>query len=138
MTDVSWTRNELRRLETWAKAIVETGVRDTQIEDLHAGVWPTTETGDYSDVKVVTPDGDIPWAAPSRISDEEMKALMIEVVDRVFTVLRYPEELMALRAAERWNRPRLDPHLMKTVRLRRARRRAGQPLTQWRAGERLT
>jgi hypothetical protein len=34
-------------------------------------------------VKVVTPYGEIPWANVSRISDEEMRALMLEVEDRL-------------------------------------------------------
>jgi hypothetical protein len=35
-----------------------------------------------SDVKVVSPDGEIDWNELSRVSDAEMKALMIDVVDR--------------------------------------------------------
>jgi hypothetical protein len=33
-------------------------------------------------VKVVSPYGEIPWNRVGRISDNEMKALMIEVVNR--------------------------------------------------------
>ena len=47
--------------------------------------------------------------ASSRISDEEMKRLMIEVVNRVFTFLSYPEELAVLSAQTRgWDIPHLD------------------------------
>jgi len=42
-------------------ALVEQCVRNTGLEDLHAGVAPSSATGDYSDVKVVTPYGEIPW-----------------------------------------------------------------------------
>ncbi len=37
-------------------------IRDTRLEDLHAGVQPVTLTGDYSDVSVVDAAGQtIPW-----------------------------------------------------------------------------
>lgn len=98
-------------------------MRNSQLEDLHAGTFPDSEVGDFSDVKVVSPHGEIPWTRLSRISNEEMKALMIEVVDRVFTYLRYPEELSGLRSAARWTRPQFDQNLMKTVRRRQAAKR---------------
>src|SRR5712691_10723343 len=62
-------------------------VRNTRLEDLHAGVVPATKAGDYSDVKVVTPHGEIPWTEVSRFNDAEMRALMTEVVDKLYTVL---------------------------------------------------
>jgi hypothetical protein len=62
-------------------------VRNTFIEELHAGTAPSSQTGDYSDVKVVTPYGEIPWVQASRISDDEMHRLMKEVVDKIYTVL---------------------------------------------------
>jgi hypothetical protein len=71
---------------------------------------------------VRTPDGDIPWTELSRTSDAEMKTFMIEVVDRVFTYMRYPEALAAIPGGRSWNRPKLDENLMKTVRRRRTRR----------------
>jgi hypothetical protein len=43
---------------------------------------------------------------------------MIDVVDRVFTYLRYPEELARLGGAARWNRPKLHPDMMRVVRRR--------------------
>ncbi|MDQ1193910.1 hypothetical protein QE419_002676 [Brevundimonas vesicularis] len=67
---------------------------------------------------MVTPDGEIPWRDLSRISDKEMKALMIEVVDRVFTYLTYPEILGAIPGGRLWDRAKLDEALMKTVRRR--------------------
>jgi hypothetical protein len=36
-------------------------VRNTSIEDVHVGIEPHSPSGDYSDVKVVTPVGEIPW-----------------------------------------------------------------------------
>ena len=62
-------------------------VRNTSIEDVHAGIEPHSPSGDYSDVKVVTPVGVIPWPRASRIRDDEMREFMKQVVDRLYTVL---------------------------------------------------
>jgi hypothetical protein len=114
------SRADRRDLARGAKSLVETCVRNTFLEDLHAGIFPGSEAGDYSDVKVVTPYGEISWTELSRISEEEMKRLMIEIVNRVFTYLSYPDELAKLSAAARkWDRPRLDANLMRTVRRRK-------------------
>lgn len=113
------TAGERRDTERLAQAIVEICVRNTGLENLHAGIFPRSASGDYADVTIVTPYGDIPWIRASRISDEEMKTLMVEVVDRVFTYLSFPEELGGVRTATKdWDRPRLNSDLMKTVRRR--------------------
>ncbi len=70
-----------------AKALAVTCVRNTFLEDLHAGKTPRTETGDFSDVKVMTPSGEIAWNDLSRISNDEMQRLMKEVVNKLFTAL---------------------------------------------------
>jgi len=114
---------ERRDLELLAKALVETCMRNSELENLHAGRFPSSDAGDFSDVKVVTPYGEIPWPQLSRISDAEMKVLMIDVVDRVFTYLRYPEELARIGGAARWDRPKLHPDMMRAIRRRRARAR---------------
>lgn len=62
--------------------------RNTKLEDLHAGIAPSSDVGDYSDVKVVSPLGDIPWSRLSRFNDDEMRDLMIEVVDRCYAFVR--------------------------------------------------
>ena len=51
-----------------AKSIAFTCVRLTSIEELHSGRVAYSKTGDYSDVTVVTPFGEIPWNDLSRIS----------------------------------------------------------------------
>ena len=56
--------------------------RNSKLEDLHTGRSPRSKTGDYSDVKVVTPYGEIPWKELSRLNNDEMKKLMIDVVNR--------------------------------------------------------
>jgi hypothetical protein len=38
--------------------------RNSKLEVLHTGKSARSKTGDYSDVKVVTPYGEIPWDAP--------------------------------------------------------------------------
>src|SRR5438309_1821897 len=94
-----------------AKAIAALCVRNTFLEDLHSGTTPASETGDYSDVKVVTPYGEIPWQQLSRISDEEMKRLMKEIVNKVYTFLcrqddpAFLQAFMALgnRYAAKWD-----------------------------------
>ena len=68
-----------------AKAIVLHCMRNTGLEELHAGVYPDSATGDYTDVKVVSPYGEIPWNKASRISDAEMRSLMRHCVNRVYT-----------------------------------------------------
>jgi hypothetical protein len=69
-----------------AKRMAVLCVRNTSIEDIHAGIEPYSPSGDFSDVKVVTPAGVIPWPKVSRIRDDEMRAFMTQVVDRLYTI----------------------------------------------------
>lgn len=86
------------------------------LEDLHSGITPDTKAGDFSDVKVVTPYGEIPWNRLSRISDNEMKELMIEITNKLFTLLANLDDeklrfgLMVVSSDDvfRWDRPRID------------------------------
>jgi hypothetical protein len=61
--------------------------RNSKLEDLHAGVYPDSQAKDYSDVKVVSPFGEIAWQKLSRLSDQEMRTLMIDVVNRCYGLL---------------------------------------------------
>jgi DNA-binding PadR family transcriptional regulator len=61
------------------KLVVQNAFRN-RLEEIHTGISPSSKTGDYTDVIVVTPYGEIPWLPRregeqklSRISDEEMK-----------------------------------------------------------------
>ena len=54
---------------------------------LHAGITPDSQIGDYTDVVVRSPYGEIPWPNLSRLNDEEMKALMIDVVNKTYHAL---------------------------------------------------
>ena len=67
-----------------AKHIVLRCFRNSILEDLHAGKVPDSKTGDYSDVIVRTPYGEIPWNELSRFNDAEMKTLMINVVNHTY------------------------------------------------------
>lgn len=98
-----------------AKLMAERCFRNTRLEDLHAGTVPESRAGDYSDVKVVSPFGEIPWPCLSRLSDDEMRALMIDVVDQCYTfltdLLAHPEgsqmieQIRARDPLPRWNEP---------------------------------
>ena len=57
-----------------AKFIALHCFRNTDVlEGLHSGDVPISESGDYSDVKVITPYGEIPWTDLSRFDNREMK-----------------------------------------------------------------
>ena len=113
--EVSSNPEVLKRL---AKYLAQQCFRNTMLEDLHAGVTPDSATGDYSDVVVRSPYGEIPWPRLSRVSDEEMKALMIEVVNKTYRALivlfddRLGDELIKVLAQHdflpRWNEPTLN------------------------------
>lgn len=77
------TKKEKNRLQA---LIIAHHVRNT-LEDLHAGKIPKSLTGDYTDVKVVTPEREIPWNELSRISEEEMHFLMLEIEKSIRAVL---------------------------------------------------
>ncbi|RSK32307.1 hypothetical protein EJA01_12560 [Rhodovulum iodosum] len=94
-------------------------VRNTQLETLHAGLTPVSHTGDGTDVIVEDAAGRrIPWSEVSRINDDEMRALMREIVDRLYTFhLRIDDP--AFRAeidrwaamTAKWDAPKPDPVL---------------------------
>ena len=61
-------------LQRLAKQMVESAFRN-RLEDIHAGIFPSSKTGDGTDIVVTSPYGEIPWNRLARISDEEMKRL---------------------------------------------------------------
>ena len=78
-------------------------VRNTQLETLHAGLSPVTRTGDYSDVFVVDADGRrIPWSEVSRFDEDEMRALMQEIVNRLYTFHLEADDPKLQATIERW------------------------------------
>ena len=99
-------------------------VRNTRLENIHAGIHPITRTGDYSDVVVIDADGrEIPWPRVSHFDDDEMRDLMREIVNRLYTfemLLEVPGYLQSIsiwiRLAKKWDDPELDDDLMTGVR----------------------
>ena len=78
--------DEKRIAAKMAKTLAMMCVRNTGLETLHAGVVPVTHTGDYSDVRVIDADGrEIAWNDASHLDDDQMRALMKEIVNRVYT-----------------------------------------------------
>lgn len=104
---------------TLAKAMAILCVRNTKLEDLHAGLVPVTRTGDYSDVFVVGADGArIPWDKVSRFNDDEMRDLMRQVVNLLYTFQLCFEEpgfqevmKLWLGSTRHWDAPALDERL---------------------------
>jgi hypothetical protein len=100
-----------------AKYLVLQCFRNSMLEDFHAGASPSSASGDYTDVTVTSPYGVIPWPRVSRLNDDEMKRLMIDVVDRTYHFIHmlFDENTggqVLLRLAERdplphWNQPTL-------------------------------
>lgn len=98
-----------------AKYLVHHCFRNSVLEDLHAGIAPSSKTGDYSDVVVRTPFGEIPWHRLSRFDDAEMRRLMIDVVEKTYRFIQWlcdeeaGDELLRLLAAHdplpRWENP---------------------------------
>lgn len=112
-------KEEEQLAATLAKAMAMICVRNSMLEDLHAGPVPVTKTGDYSDVFVIDADGNrIPWRTVSRFDDDEMRDLMRQVVNRLYTFqLRLGEpEFQAfvdrsLASARKWDEPKHDEGL---------------------------
>ena len=71
-----------------AKYLVQRCFRNSVLEDLHAGIAPDSKSGDYSDVMVSTPFGEIPWRELSRFDNAEMRILMIDVVQKSYEFIR--------------------------------------------------
>jgi ligand-binding SRPBCC domain-containing protein len=101
-----------------AKYLAQQCFRNTFLEELHAGITPDSKTGDYADVMVRSPYGEIPWPKLSRLSDDEMKTLMIDIVNKTYQALtllfddQLGNELVQYLARQdprpRWNEPILS------------------------------
>lgn len=108
--------DEKRIAAMMAKTLAMMCVRNTCLETLHAGVVPVTHTGDYSDVRVIDADGrEIAWNDASHLDDDQMRALMKEIVNRLYTFnisIDDPEFHDRVdrwaRLADRWDEPDED------------------------------
>ena len=91
-------------------------VRNTHLETIHAGKTPVTRTGDWSDVTVVDADGNrIRWTDVLHISDDQMRDLMRDIVNRLYTFHLCADEpgLQAeierwITVAGKWDKPEID------------------------------
>ena len=108
--------NEKRIAAKMAKTLAMMCVRNTGLESLHAGIVPVTHTGDYSDVRVIDADGrEIAWNDVSHLDNDQMRALMKEIVNRLYTFnisiddqeFRDRVDRWA-RLADRWDEPDED------------------------------
>ena len=108
--------DEKRIAARMAKTLAMMCVRNTGLETLHAGVVPITHTGDYSDVRVIDADGrEIAWNDVSHLDDGQMRTLMKEIVNRLYTfnISIDDEEFRNrvdrwARLADRWDKPDSD------------------------------
>ena|ERR1700722_8926075 len=105
-----------------AKTMAMVCIRNTFLERMHMGESPESVTGDYSDVFVTDGTGKIiPWNELSRLNDSEMKKLMKDIVNKLYTFLlraEDPEFIKMIRAwagaAQKWDTPEVDEKLGKT------------------------
>ena len=106
-----------------AKTMAMMCVRNTMIEDIHAGLTPVTRTGDYSDVMVIDADGrKIPWPEVSHFGDDTMRDLMKQVVNRLYTFQLlagdpgFQNWMARWETVDRkWDEPDLDAGFLKAV-----------------------
>lgn len=104
-----------------AKTMAMLCVRNTNLETIHAGKTPVTRTGEWTDVTVVDADGNrIPWNDVSRITDDEMRDLMRDIVNRLYTFHLCADEpgLQAeierwMAVARQWDEPEIDTMMLK-------------------------
>ena len=106
-----------------AKTMAMMCVRNTELENIHAGLTPVTRTGDYSDVLVIDADGrEIPWPEVSHFDDDAMRDLMRQVVNRLYSFQLLAgdpgfQKWMARweTVARKWDEPELDAGFLKAV-----------------------
>ena len=93
-------------------------VRNTALEDIHAGRAPVTRTGDWSDVTVVDAEGRcILWPEVSHFGDDAMRELMREIVDNLYNLYTFlllsrepgflERAAIWMRSASRWDEPKI-------------------------------
>lgn len=118
------TRDDEKRIAAMmAKTLAMICVRNTGLETLHSGIVPVTHAGDYSDVRVIDADGrEIAWNDVSHLDDDQMRALMKEIVNRLYTFnvsiddqeFRDRVDRWA-RVADRWDEPDEDIAFFKSL-----------------------
>ena len=115
--------HEQQLIASISKSMAVMCVRNTMLEDIHAGIEPVSRTGDFTDVVVTDANGRrIPWPEVSRIGNEEMGRLMRQVVNRLYTFQAKADDLhfvtmmdRALAEAWRWDEPELDEIILSAI-----------------------
>jgi len=115
--------NEKRITASLAKIMAMMCVRNTKLEEIHAGVVPVSKTGDFSDVKVIDGEGrKIPWIEVSHFDDGAMRDLMRQVVNRLYTFQLKTDDPHFQKlidrwasVAEKWDDPELDEFFLQTI-----------------------
>lgn len=113
-------------LANLAKSMVLSCVRNTELENLHRGIAPSSKTGDFSDVKVVSPYGEIPWTEVLRFNDAEMKALMKDIVNKIYTYMLHQNKknvfnnliTYGLNCTMEWDKPEIDKEFLKGLQVK--------------------
>jgi hypothetical protein len=124
-TDLEWIRRDTidpyvfsgARSEL-AKIIVRQALRDTELEDWHAGEYPPPGS------IIVFPDGKrIRWEDAAHITDAQMRSYMIKAVNTAYTILSFPLESVAFSRRvggdPEWNDAELDEKFMNALKSRR-------------------
>ncbi|MBF0214598.1 MAG: hypothetical protein HQM00_13720 [Magnetococcales bacterium] len=95
--------SEQRMAAKVAKTMANLCFRNTRLEGLHDGRSPVSRTGDFSDVRVIDADGnEIPWPEVSHLDDDKMKALMKQIVNRLYTIHLKANDPDLQRIVDRW------------------------------------
>ena len=114
---------ERRRVPAFTRILALMCVRQSRLETLHRGLSPITHTGDYSDVVVVDAEGRrIPWPEVSRFDENEMRDLMREIVNKIYSFFVKGEDpdFVAFSnyvrpATYEWDKPKIDSVMMHHV-----------------------
>ena len=114
---------EQQLIASMSKSMAVMCVRNTVLEDIHGGTEPVSHTGDFSDLVVTDANGRrTPWTEVLRIGQDEMRDLMRQVVNRLYTFQAKAQDLhfvtmmdRALAEAWRWDEPELDEVFLSAV-----------------------
>ena len=117
------TEHEQQLIASISKSMAMMCVRNTMLEDIHAGIEPVSHTGDFTDVVVIDANGRrIAWPEVSRIGNDEMGRLMRQVVNRLYTFQAKADDLhfaammdWALAEAWRWDEPEFDEIILSAI-----------------------
>ena len=128
------SEHQQQLISSISKSMAVMCVRNTLLEDIHAGIEPVSRTGDFSDVMVIDANGrQIPWPEVSRIGNEEMGRLMRQVVNRLYTFQAKADDPhfvammdQALAEAWRWDEPELDEIILSAIASSRRRAAEGE------------